>query len=114
MSSMSILIAGIAALWLLSCGASALALYLGGRAQRYRAAVVSSCVALLTAYGGLTRARFSASETVNGRVQWSVDSRWFFIAALALAAAALALSLWKWRQAAERAGAPSRTLPSGQ
>ena len=109
----STLVALVAAVWLLSCGASALALYWNvfARAQRRGAALASSCVALLIAYGGLSRFRLSASKTVNGHVEWSVDSRWIFIAALVFAAAALALSVWKWWRSSSRLAAGS---PDGQ
>ena len=98
------LIAAAVAVWLLSCGASVLALYWsrGARARRYRAALVSSGVAILTAYLGLSRVHLSATRTVDGHVQWSLNSRWFFIAALMLGAAALGLAIWSWRQAPSR------------
>src|SRR5438067_12329176 len=98
--TISTLVALVSAVWLLSCGASVLALYWNvvARVQRRRAAFVSSCVALLIAYGGLSRVRLNASKTVNGHVEWSVDSRWFFTAALILGAAALAVTLWNWRR----------------
>jgi hypothetical protein len=101
------------AVWLLSCGASVVALYwnVAGRARRGRAALVSSCVALLIAYGGLSRIRLSASKTVDGHIEWSVDSRWFFAGALILGAATLALTLWNWRRAAGRLAAGS---PDGE
>jgi protein-S-isoprenylcysteine O-methyltransferase Ste14 len=105
------LVALVAAVWLFSCGASLLAMYWNpaARAQRRGAALVSCCVAILTAYLGPSRLHLSASKTVNGRLEWSVDSRWFFIVALALGGAALALSLWAWWQAPGRLAAGSRS-----
>jgi len=105
--TLNTLIALALAVWLVSCGASVLALYWNtvARAQRCRAALVSSCLAILTAYLGLSRVQLSASKTVNGHVEWSVNSRWFFTAALILGAASLALTLWNRRQAASRSAA---------
>src|SRR4051812_12803756 len=113
---MAFLITLVVGLWLLSCGASVLALYWTARARvrRHRAAFVSSCAALLTAYFGLSRVRFAASQTVNGGVEWSVDSRWFFTAALILGAAALASTLWNWsREAGRLAAGPADEKISG-
>ena len=109
------LVALVAAVWLFSCGASLLAMYWNfvARAQRRKAALFSCCVAILTAYLGLSRVHLSASKTVNGRLEWSVDSRWLFIAALALGGAALALSLWAWWQAPRRLVAGSRCRACG-
>lgn len=108
------LVALVSAVWLLSCGVSALALYWNvfARGQRWGAAIAASCVALVIAYGGLSQFRLSASKTVNGHIEWSVDSRWFFIAALIFAGAALALSLWNWWRSRKAAAAANRTRPA--
>jgi hypothetical protein len=98
------LIALALAVWLLSCGASLLALYwnIVAAVQRLRAAFISSCVALLIGYWGVSQIQLNASRTVNGRVAWSFHSRWFFIGALVLGGASLALTLWNWRKASSR------------
>src|SRR5215831_16804476 len=87
--------------WLLSCGASLLALYWNfkARSKRPRAAFLLSCAALVLAYGGLSHVQLSASKTVNGELVWSLNSRWFFIGALVLGGASLAWSLWNWTKA---------------
>ena len=95
------LIAVALAVWLLSCGASVMAVYWNAMAavQRLRAAFISSCVALLIASFGLSRIQLNASKTVDGHLVWSINSRWFFIGALVLGGAAFALTLWNWRRA---------------
>lgn len=104
------LIALASAVWLLSCAASALALYwnVAAPVQRLRAAFISSCLALLIGYLALGRIQLNASKTVNGHVQWSINSRWFFIGALVLGGASLVLTLRNWRRAS------SRLVPASQ
>jgi hypothetical protein len=98
---MNSLIAVIAVAWLFSCGASLLGLLCNIRPgpRRLWVALISSCFAILVAYLGWSRLQFRASRTVNGQVEWSVDSHWFFIGALVLGALSLALTLWNWRKA---------------
>jgi len=105
------LIALAAAVWLLSCAASVLARYwnIVAPAPRLRAAFISSGLALLLGYWGLGWIQLHASKTVNGRVEWSINSRWFFIGALVLGAASLALTLWNWRKASSRHAANPAT-----
>ena len=95
------LIALASAIWLLSCAASVLAVYwnIVAPARRLLAAFISSCLAILIGYWGLRWIQFNASRTVNGHVEWSINSRWFFIGALVLGGASLALTLWNWRKA---------------
>jgi|SRR3954468_10413982 hypothetical protein len=94
----STLIALAAGVWILSCALSLLALYWNRTgSQRLRAAFVWSCVALLLAYFGLSRMQLNGSKTVNGQLVWSLNSRWFFVAAMVLGAASLACTLWRWR-----------------
>ena len=98
--SLSVLITAAAAVWVVSCVASALALRWNftGTARRLPAALVCSCLALAIGYFGISRIQFSASKTVNGQVLWSINSRWFFIAALLLGAVSLGVTLWNWRK----------------
>ena len=97
--------------WLLSCGASLLALYWNIKApQRPRAAFILSCAALVFAYGGLSRIQLHASKTVNGHLMWSINSRWFFVGALVLGAASLAWSLWNWTKAKSGSAALAGTI----
>jgi hypothetical protein len=97
----SSLVALACAVWLLSCGASVLALYWSIKAgsQRRRAAVIMSCLGLLSGYFGLSLIHVKAWRTVNGHLEWSINSRWFFLAAVVLGAASLALAVWNWRKA---------------
>ena|SRR5437899_410543 len=103
------LIALACAVWMLSCSASLIAMYMCMRAasKRWWAAILSCGVALATAYCGLTRIQLHASKTVNDHVVWSLDSRWFFIAALVLAFTSLALTLWN----RGKAGSSDPTVP---
>jgi hypothetical protein len=96
----STLIAVAAVFCLLSCSLSLLAIYWSIRAgsQRGRAALICSGVALLVGYWGLKRIHLSASKTVNGHLVWSLNSHWFFIAALVLGAVSLAFGVYNWRQ----------------
>ena len=93
--------------WLSSCGASLLALNWNSMAalQRLTAAFVSSCVALLLGYLGLSRIQLNASKTVNGHLEWSLNSRWFFITALVFGGASMALTVWNFGRARGRLGA---------
>jgi hypothetical protein len=101
------LIALAAAVWFLSCGASLLALYwnIMAGSQRWRAALISSCVALVIGYLGWSRIQLNASETVNGHLVWSINSKWFFLGAMVLAILSLALAAWNWRKAGSRCDA---------
>jgi len=107
-----ILVALASGVWLLSCVASLLALYWNLRAgsQRLRAAFISSCAGLLIGYLGVARIQLNASQTVNGHLAWSINSRWFFVGALLLAAASATLTVWNWRKGRRRlaAGAVTR------
>lgn len=93
-----VLVGMAAIVWLLSCGASLLAVYWNCRAGRSRRApaFILSAIGLLTGYAGLSRIQLHASKTVNDHVVWSFNSRWFFIAALVVGSAALALTGWNW------------------
>lgn len=96
----TVLIAVSAGVWLLGCAAGLLGIRwsLAPGLPRFGAAVVSSCVALAIGYLGMTHLALAASRTVNGRVQWSLNSKWFFLATLTLGVLALGLTLWKrWK-----------------
>jgi SAM-dependent methyltransferase len=87
--------------WFLSCAAALLALrwsFVPGR-RRFRAALISSCLALTIGYFGISRFRFAASQTTNGRLDWSINSKWFFLSWMLMGAVALILTLWNWRKA---------------
>ena len=100
MTFSSLIVLG-SAVWLLSCSASLLALYwnVGLQPKRLKGALISSCTAVLIGYFGISRIQLSASKTVNGDVVWSLNSKWFFIGALAAGGIALALTLWNWTKA---------------
>jgi hypothetical protein len=85
-------------LWLFTCAAGLLAIWWGVAAEppKFRAGLVSSCLALGAGYLGISRFHFAASKTVNGHLKWSINSKWFFVGALILAAASLVLTLWKF------------------
>jgi len=49
----------------------------------------------------MTRFHVVASKTVNGQLQWRIDSHWFFIVTLLSGTVTLAYTLfWKKKQAA--------------
>ena len=121
---MGILIGIICAVWLASCSASLISIYwnLSAGIERRWPARISCGVALLLAYLGLTRIQFHASRTVNGHVEWSFNSKWFFLVSLALAVVSLALTLWNLSKASSTssltggargdAGNPMGALPA--
>jgi hypothetical protein len=86
-----------AVVWLLSLGASSLALCwsLAPAKRRMAASLISSLLGLAVAWFGYSKVQVSASKTVNGVLQWSINSKWFFLAAMILAAASVGLALWK-------------------
>lgn len=66
--------------------------------RRFWPAVIVSAATLFSSYWGLTRVRFAWSQTVNGHLQWRIDSRWFFTTSLVLGVSALIYALWRrWR-----------------
>jgi len=99
--SISTLYGLTAAIWLLSFTAALLGLWWTFRpGQRWRwAALVSSCLALAVSYFGLSRLHLAVSRTTNGRLDWSINSKWFFLVSLMIGAVALILTLWHWRKA---------------
>jgi hypothetical protein len=106
--TLGIFVSIICAVWLLSCGASLLSNYWNLRAgfERRWPARIACGLALVVAYLGFSRIQFHASRTVNGHVEWSFNSKWFFLAALALAAISLAFTLWNWH----KAGSPTKQI----
>lgn len=93
-----LLIAIVAALWLASLAACALAWRWSFTAKRFIASIILCVAALTMGYYGLTHFHLSGSKTVNGHTQWAFDSRWFFIATLVIGALTLAYTLWKNRR----------------
>jgi hypothetical protein len=96
MTTIYILSAIAAVLWLFSLAACAVAFLcccFSGR-RRYWLAIVLSGLAILISYLGATRFHVTYSRTVNNS-HWSIDSRWFFIVPLVLGALALAFALWR-------------------
>ena len=96
MTTIYILFAIAAGLWLFSLAACAVALLcccFPGR-RRFWLAIVLSGLAILIGFLGTTRFHVTYSRTVNAS-HWSIDSRWFFIVPLVLGALALALAIWR-------------------
>ena len=100
-----VLLGIVAALWLASLIACLVAFRWSFLSvpRRFTAAVILSSAALVIGYVGLTHFHVAASRTVNGRTQWRIDSKWFFIATLAFAAATLIYTLWKRKRIAHDA-----------
>ncbi len=86
-----------ALMWLVSCGAAAVALRVcfAQGLFRFQRAFVASIVALAVALYGLLNVHVAASRTVNGQLIWSINSKWFFLAALGLAAFSLGTTFWR-------------------
>ena len=100
-----VLFGTVAVLWvasLIACGVAFRWSFLSVP-RRFTAAVILSSAALVIGYVGLMHFHFAASRTVNGRTQWRIDSKWFFIATLAFAAATLIYTLWKRKKIAHDA-----------
>jgi hypothetical protein len=96
MTTIYVLSAVAAVLWLFSLAACAVALlcccFTGRRC--FWIAVLFSGLAILIAYLGATHFHLTYSRTVNNS-HWSLDSRWFFIVPLVLGPLALALAIWR-------------------
>ena len=96
MTTICVLFAVAAVLWLFSLVACAVALLcccFPGR-RRFWIAIVLSGLAILIGFLGTTRFHVTYNRTVNDS-HWSIDSRWFFIVPLVLGAIALALAIWR-------------------
>jgi hypothetical protein len=91
--SFQLLAAAAALIWLASLGVCVIAFV----AKRFLTSLILSLVALAIGYLGLTHFQINASKTVNGQLQWSLNSHWFFVATLILAALTLACTIWKHR-----------------
>jgi len=87
----------VSLVWLLSVVAGGLSLRwtLMRRPGGSVAGLLSAAGSLALAWLGLSRFHLETSKTVNGRLMWSLDSKWFFQAACVLAATALLLAVWK-------------------
>ncbi len=85
------MIAVASAVWLLSCGASLGALYrnLWLRSSRWPPSLALSWGGLLIGLWGRSFIHLSASKTINGHQEWSLNSEWFFVGAIILAVLAL-------------------------
>ncbi|MGO8925543.1 MAG: hypothetical protein ACLQU3_01275 [Limisphaerales bacterium] len=104
MTTIYVVFAIAAILWLFSIAATAVALLcscLAPGRPRFWIAVVSSGLAILIGFLGTTRFHVTYSRTVNNS-HWSLDSRWFFIVPLVLGALALFLALWRRSRSAPR------------
>ncbi len=86
-----------AVLWVVSCASAAIAMSwsVSRRASRFQTAFVFSVVAFALAVYGLLNIHVAAPKTVNGVVQWSLNSKWFFLTALVLGALSLSMTLWR-------------------
>jgi hypothetical protein len=100
----SLLIGTVIALWLVSLAACIVAFRWSRFSLRLHFIVpmALSFLALGCSYLGLRFLAFSASKSVNGQVQWSLNSKYFFLATLGLGALALLRTVWKnWRPPSE-------------
>jgi hypothetical protein len=96
--SFKVFIAMVLAYWLLAIAAGMLAFIWSFSRRRFWPGLILSVLAVLGSYFGLERIRITSSQTVNGHLQYYIDSRWFFMASLGFGILALAHTLWKrWR-----------------
>ena len=96
--SVHVLIAVVLTHWLLTIAACALVFIWSFSRRRFWPCIILSVLAFLSSYYGVTRIRITSSQTVNGHLQYYIDSRWFFMASLVFSILALAYTLWKrWR-----------------
>jgi hypothetical protein len=113
MTTIYVLFAVAAVLWLFSVALGAVSLYCAwvpGRGH-FPLAVVCSLLALLIGCLGTFLFHVTYSRTVNNS-SWSLDSRWFFIVPLVLGVLALALALWRRTRSNPPAGLKG-TPPDG-
>ena len=83
-----------AALWAASIAAAMISLLWCRHGASYpQRSLVFSVVSTAIAVFGLARIHLSASKTVNDKVEWAINSKWFFLVALALGCVALAMAL---------------------
>jgi hypothetical protein len=83
-----------AALWTASIATAALALFWHRHTAAYpQRALVYSVVSTALAVFGLVNIHVTASQTVNGQVRWAINSKWFFLVALAFGCFSLARAL---------------------
>jgi hypothetical protein len=97
MTTIYVLFAFAAILWLFSLAAGVFALLcscLAPSRWRFWVAVVLSGLVIVMGYLGATHFHVTYSRTVNNS-HWSIDSRWFFIVPLVLGALALSLAIWR-------------------
>jgi hypothetical protein len=84
--------------WLLTIAACAAVFIWSFSCRRFWPCIILSVLASLSSYYGVTRIHIVSSQTVNGHLQYRVDSRWFFMASLVFSILAVAYTLWKrWR-----------------
>jgi hypothetical protein len=84
--------------WLLTIAACVLVFFWSVSRRRFWPCIIFAFLAFLSSYYGVTRISIVSSQTVNGHLQYRIDSKWFFTASLMLSLLALAYTLWKrWR-----------------
>jgi hypothetical protein len=96
--TLPIFFGAIVAYWLFTTAASVWAFVWSFNARRFWPCIVLSAMAFIGSIYGMSHFRISSSKTVNGQVQYSFDSKWFFIASLVISVLVAAFVLWnKWK-----------------
>jgi hypothetical protein len=72
--------------WLLTIAACVLVFVWSVSRRRFWPCIIFSVLAFLSSYYGVTRISIVSSQTVNGHLQYRIDSKWFFTASLMLRA----------------------------
>ena len=83
--------------WLITIAACVLVFVWSATAiqRRFWPCLILSVLAFISSYWGVTHIHIASSQTVNGHLQWRIDSTWFFTASLVASVGALACTLWK-------------------
>jgi hypothetical protein len=96
--TLPIFIGAIATYWLLTIAASVWAYVWSFYDRHFWHCIALLAMACIGSIYGMTHFRISSSRTVNGQVQYSFDSKWFFIVSLVISVLVAAFVLWnKWK-----------------
>ena len=102
--SFNVFIAALVTGWVLTIAAGVLVFVWSFSRRHFWPGLVLAVLAVLGSYFALTHIHITSSQTTNGHLVYSLDSRWFFMASLGLNMLALAHALWLRWQKSRRTG----------